>query len=91
MPVAMMGVGGVRMAVGDRLVAVEMPMARPGCDRRIVGMLVVLVVDMSVLVLQGLVGVHVIVMLGEMQLDPQGHEQTGGDELPAQRLAQQQG
>ena len=73
-PVAMMRVRKMRMAVGERLMAVRMFVARSRSHRHVVRMLVVLVMDMGVLVFQRLVRVDVLVALGEVEPNAYGHE-----------------
>ena len=68
MTVAVVDVRAVRMLVGDGLVAVKMAVRFDDrAQRGIVGVVVVLVVDVPVLVLEGLVGVAVGVPLAQQQ------------------------
>jgi hypothetical protein len=54
-----------------------------------VGVAVVLIMHMAVLVRHRLVAVLVVMLLGQMQIDAQAHEQGGADQLNGDRLAKQ--
>lgn len=63
----------VRMRMRKAIMPVAMRMAHPGRNGVLVGMTVMLVVLMLVAVLHQLVGVKVLVPLGEMQPDAPRH------------------
>ena len=62
-----------------------------GSDRFVVLVSVVLVVHVPVVVRQGLVRVLVLVALGEVEPDPQRHEQAGDYERDRDGLAEEIG
>jgi len=66
---------GVRM--GYRLVPVHMGVLGARRHGEVMLMLMVLVVDVFVFVHQRFVGVHVLVVLGQMKPDAQRHQRTG--------------
>ncbi|MNT43071.1 hypothetical protein D3C72_1795220 [compost metagenome] len=65
----------MRVLVAHRFVPVPVRM-RFG-DRAVVGVGVMFVVDMGVFVLQRLVAVFVVVALGQVQPEAEGHQQAG--------------
>ena len=72
MPVVDVGV--MRVAVGDRRMCVLMRMRLAAIPRKIVRVLVVHVVHVAVGVGHGLVGVRMLVALGQVQPYPGGHQ-----------------
>jgi hypothetical protein len=81
MAVSVMRVREVRMAVGERLVAVPVTMFGPSRRPCVVRMRVMGIVSVVVLVLHRLVQMWVAMLLGEMQPDAQRH-QRGSDQQP---------
>ena len=73
---AVVQVGRVRVGVAERLVAVRVGV-RLGDGAGVV-VAVVLVVDVEVLVLDGLMHVEVGVPVADEQRDPGGHQRGGG-------------
>lgn len=74
MTVAMVGIGDVRVVVGQRRVAVRLAVGLP--DRAVVLVLVMLVVGVGALVLEGVVGVLVALPGKEEYSDACGQEQA---------------
>ena len=88
MAVRVVHVGQVRMRVPFRLMAVPVGVR---LARRITGgmyVLVMSVVRMEMRMLHGLMQMLVFVVFGKMQPDTEAHEQTGGNKLQRDRLAQ---
>jgi hypothetical protein len=83
--VAVVDVGVVRMRVPHRLVAVPVRVRLPRHVVRAMRMLVV-----RVGVLERLVRVPVLVMLGEVQPEPETHEGGGGEEERRHRFVPEQ-
>ena len=84
-------IGKMNMAVGDRRVGMGMTVASAGGDRDVMFVLMMLVVYMPVLMGEWLVGMHVGMLLGQMQPDAQGHEGTRHQQRPGNRFAQSHG
>lgn len=82
---AMVDVRVVRMPVPKRFMPVPVGM-RLG-DRPLVRMAMMVVVDMGMLVLDGLVRVVMGMAFGQMQPDAEGHQQARNDQLRIDRLA----
>src|ERR1700690_2228103 len=84
----MMFVRIVRMCVAQR--RVSMPVRMRFCARRrIVVVLMVRIVDMSMIVDQRRMCVHVIVMLAEVQPETDAHQGSGANQLNCERLAEE--
>ena len=73
-------VGKVGVLVGDGLVHVEVTVPYARLDRRVMGMLVVLVVGVPVVVDEALVGVLVRVVLAQVEPHAAGHQHGGHHE-----------
>lgn len=79
-PVPVVNVRVVRMTVRQWFVPVPMAVNGARGVGRPVGMLVMRVVCVHVLMFHRLVGVLVLVPLGEVQNDPRRHQERGDDE-----------
>lgn len=86
MPMPMMRVRKVLMRVGDRLMAVAVPVTRPCSGLMMVLMLMVLIVHVLMVVLDCLVRMLVGMSLCQMQPHTQRHERSGNEELGGNRL-----
>jgi len=84
MPVTVVKIGVVRVHVPHRLMPVHVGVRLH--DRPIVGMPVVLVVDMSMFVFERVVLMLMIVPLGEVQVEANGHQRTCKHELQRERV-----
>lgn len=87
MPVVQVGV--MRVAVGERRVAVPMGMRLAG---RIIGpvfMLMMFVMDMAMGMLHRFMRMFVVVGFHEMQIKPEAHQHSGNAKAGAERIAQQ--
>lgn len=87
MLVPVVRIGKMLMRMRQWLMTVPMSMYRSWCNGLIMGMLMMFVMRMLMFVFQGLMRVDVAVVLGQMQPDPErhqdtGHEQRCGDWLP---------
>ena len=80
----------MRMLVYEPLVAMPVRMGLAGRIVLAVAVLMVCIVHMRVAVLQGLMDVFVLMMLGQVQPEPEAHEQAGDQELECDGLAQKQ-
>jgi hypothetical protein len=87
MLVAVVGVRVVGMAVPDRYVHVRMAMRLARRAARLMGVLMVFVMDVGMRVLECLVIVTMIMALGEMQPHANARQDCGEPGLPGQRLA----
>ena len=76
----------MRMAVHERLVPVPVRMRFACRNVRVMLMLVMFIVHVGMFVLQWLVGVQVLMSLGEMQVYPQPHQAPGREQLPGHGL-----
>jgi len=88
MLVPMVRVREMRMTVRQRIVAVRVAMRGAGCQRIGVGVLVMFIVAMRVVVLRRLVGMSVLVTLGQVQPGTQRHQRAGQQQRQRERLAQ---
>ena len=88
MVVPMMQVRIVRVLVAQGRVVVPVDVRFPRRIVRPVDVLVMVVVDVPVLMLEGLVGVLVIVAFRQVQIEPGGHEDRRGDQRHGHRLAE---
>src|SRR5437879_4667947 len=89
MLVTVMQIRIMRMLVQNPRVPVSVAMRLPG---RIVGRMLVLVVDvmyMTVLMLERLMVVFMVVRLSQVQIDADHHEQCPADQSGGRRLAEQ--
>ena len=78
MPVV--GVGEVRMGVGQWFVPVRMTVTYTGRHLDVMRMLMVFVVNMRMVVRHLLVDVQMFMALGQMQPDTERHQRSGDDE-----------
>ena len=85
MPVVQVWIVG--MAVSEKFVTMQVGMRF--CYRPIVAVLMVFVMHVRVVVFERLVIVPMLMAFREMQIKPDGHEQTGPDQLWRERLAEQ--
>ena len=90
MAVRVVHVRHMRMLVHEPLVAMPVRMGLAGRIVRAMRVLMVRIVHMRVTVLQGLMDVFVLMVLGQVQPDPEAHEQAGDQELDGDGLAQKQ-
>ena len=90
MAVRVVHVRHMRMLVHEPLVAMPVRMGLAGRIVWAVRVLMVRIVHMRVAVLQGLMDVFVLMVLGQVQPDPEAHEQAGDQELEGDGLAQKQ-
>ena len=81
------GIRKVAVAVLHLIVCMSMRVARPGKDRTGMFMLMVCVMLMLVFMFQNLVSMFMLMMLGQMQPNTQGHEKSRTDELECNVLA----
>ena len=89
MSVPVMEVGIVRVFVPKGRVVMPVGVRLAGRIVGAVGVLVMLVVDVAMLMVHRLMQVVVFVLLGQMQIDAQRHEDGGGGELRGDRLTKQ--
>lgn len=82
-----MDVGRVRMGVLEPSVTVRMGVRFAGRVGRCMRMAVVFVVDVRMGVRRRLMLVIVVVLLGQMQIHADRHQQAGHDQLQRDRLA----
>ena len=80
----------MRMLVYEPLVAMPVRMGLAGRIVLAVAVLMVCIVHMRVAVLQGLMDVFVLMILGQVQPEPEAHEQAGDQELECDGLAHKQ-
>ena len=73
-------VGKVRVLVGDGLVHVEVAVSYARLNGRVMGVLVVLVVDVPVVVDEALVGALVRMVLAQVEPHAAGHQHGGHHE-----------
>ena len=83
-----MHVRHVRMRVAQPAVSMEMRMRFARRIRRLVRMTVMLVMDVRMGVRSDLVNVLVFVMLGDVQPNANGHQNSRDDKLDGERFAQ---
>ena len=83
--VAMMEVGVVRVPVPQPVVPVPVRMRLR--RRTFMGVLMMVVVDMTMFVLDRLVRVIMLMAFGQMQPEAKRHQRAGDDELSRERLA----
>ena len=88
--VPVMQVGEMRVPVRQAFVPVAMGMRLAKKLAGFVRMLVVFVVNMRVFVFQWFVDVLVLMSFHKMQVEADGHEHGGGDQLPTDGLAEHQ-
>ena len=88
MRVAVVDVGIVRMLVDEPRVRMDVHVRFLGQLAGAVRMLVVLVMHVGVFVRHGLMLVHVLVMLDQMQIKAQRHERRRKRELPRDWLSE---
>ncbi len=89
MNVTVMEIREVRVLVDERRMAVAVAVWLARGIVRAVGMLVMLVVAVEVLVLHFLMGVFVVMPLGEVEIDAGRHERRGKRQLDRDRVAEE--
>jgi len=87
MIVTVMHVWKMYMNVRDHFVGMLMAMSRPNRHRLFMRMLMVFVVDVFVFMLQGLMGMFMLMPLGEMQPNSERHQACGEQQLIRDSLA----
>ena len=90
MAVRVVHIRHMRMLVHEPLVAMPVRMGLAGRIVWAVAVLMVRIVHMRVTVLQGLMDVFVLMILGQVQPDPEAHEQAGDQELEGDGLTEKQ-
>lgn len=80
MAMPVVGVGEVRMGVGQWFVPVRMTVFFTGRHLDVMRMLVMFVVNMRMVVRHLVMDVCMFVALGQMQPDTEGHQRPGDDE-----------
>ena len=88
---AVVRIGEVGMGVGQRLMSMPVGMLGAGCDRDIVGMMVMGVVRVFMCVFQHLVRVLVLVALAQVQPDAEQHQQSGSEQRQGQGIPHRDG
>lgn len=84
----MMGVREVAVLMRQRLVKVRVRMGTAGQNRFLMLVLMMVVMNVRVIVLDGVVCMEVAMPLGQVEDDSQGHEAAGDPQAPVDRLAQ---
>lgn len=76
------------VTVRQRLVPMQMTMRLAASTGGFVGMLMVFIVNMLVAMFNHLMGMQMLVLLGQVQPDANAHHQSRKDQCRRQRLAQ---
>ena len=87
MPMLVVGIRIMAVAVLHLIVRMSVRVARPGKHWAGMFMLMVCVMLMLVFMFQNLVSMFMLMMLGQMQPNTQGHEKSRTDELECHVLA----
>ena len=87
-PMAVMKVRKMRVLVSHWRVSVPVGVRLADGFARLVGVLVVLVVDMAMFVIQRLVAVFMLVAFREVEIDADRHQDRRTDKLNGDRLAE---
>src|SRR5580698_3264713 len=87
MPVVQIGI--VRMAMNQPRMGMDMRMRLVARRRAVVMMVMMRIMHMAMLMLERVMGVIVLVALGEMEIKPDCHQRAGCDQHHRQRLAEE--
>ena len=80
----------MRMLMAQALMLVAVGVRLPGVLGRFVLMLMMLIVDVLMFVLEFFVGMLVLVVFGEVEVDAGGHAQGGGGKAGAERFVKEE-